>query len=124
MKRHSKIVPFALAALGLLCGAAGAPRPVWAGQQQVLPPIVVVTKKPKVEKFKGEVLSANSLQIVVRSRENTAIVRTFSYTPAVRQQMQKVIDRGGYQYGDPVEIQHEAGKDVAVKIKGKPSKPL
>jgi hypothetical protein len=37
--------------------------------------------------------------------------------------MQKLLDRGGYQYGDKVEIQHEAGSDVALQIKGKPSRP-
>ncbi len=117
MRRHSQVAVTALGILLALCATL-------AAQQQVLPPIVVVAKKPKVEKFRGEVLSATTLQLVARSRENATVIRTFSYTPAVREQMQKIIDRGGYQHGDRVEIHHEAGKDVAVKIKGKPSKPL
>jgi hypothetical protein len=38
--------------------------------------------------------------------------------------MQKLFDQGGYQYGDKVEIWYMQGTDVAVRIKGKPSKPL
>ena len=38
--------------------------------------------------------------------------------------MLKLLDQGGYQYGDTVEIQYQLGTDVALKIIGKPSKPL
>jgi hypothetical protein len=87
-------------------------------------PIPVKEVRPKLVKFQGAVLNFNSVQITVRSRENELAIRTFTYSPKVREQMQKIIDRGGYQYGDQVEIQHEAGSDVALRIKGKPSKPL
>jgi len=87
-------------------------------------PISVKAPKVKLARFKGEVLSSSTLQIIVRSQENSALVRTFTYTPEVREKMQKVIDAGGYQHGDRVEIEHEPGKDVAIKIKGKPSKPI
>jgi hypothetical protein len=36
--------------------------------------------------------------------------------------MQKIADRGGYQYGDKVSILHDPGKTVALKVHGKPSK--
>lgn len=85
---------------------------------------VQLKAKPQVMKFRGEVIHADAYQIVVRSRENEKLIRTFTYTPKVKEQMDQIIDRGGYQTGDKVEIQHEAGSDVAVKIKGKPSKPL
>lgn len=87
-------------------------------------PIVVKQLKPKRVRFQGEVLSATPVAITVRSRENERLIRTFSYSPSVRDEMQRIIERGGYQYGDKVEIQHEAGSDVALRIKGKPSKPL
>jgi len=38
--------------------------------------------------------------------------------------MQQIIDKGGYQYGDKVTILYEPATLRAMKIKGKPSKPL
>ncbi len=87
-------------------------------------PIQLKAPKKKIEKFKAEVLSMTNVQIIVRSQANERVIRTFTYTPEVREQMQKIIDQGGYQHGDRVEIHHEPGSEVAVKIKGKPSKPL
>jgi hypothetical protein len=89
-------------------------------------PIVIKTIKPKtkLEKFQGEVMHANPVAITVRSRENERVIRTFTYSAEVRDRMQQIIDLGGYQYGDKVEIQCEAGGNVALRIKGKPSKPL
>lgn len=95
-----------------------------AAQVQTEKPIKIKTPKPKRMQFKGEVLSCNNHQMMVRSQENERIVRTFSYTPEVREKIQKIIDAGGYQYGDRVTIEHDAQSDVAVKIKGKPSKPI
>ena len=87
-------------------------------------PIKTVKPKPKLVWFRGEVTQASPASITVRSRENERLLRTFTYSPKVRAQMQKILDRGGYQYGDKVEIRYEAGSDVALQIKGKPSRPL
>jgi hypothetical protein len=38
--------------------------------------------------------------------------------------MQKILDAGGYQYGDKVEILYTPGSTVALRIQGKPSKPI
>lgn len=61
--------------------------------------------------------------IQVRGIANPLENHTFSYSPAIRDKMQKVFNQGGYQYGDQVEIWYERGADVALKIKGKRSKP-
>jgi hypothetical protein len=37
--------------------------------------------------------------------------------------MQNIFNAGGYQYGDKVEVWYRRGENVALKIKGKPSKP-
>ncbi len=87
-------------------------------------PIQLKAPKKKIAKFKGEVLSMTNVQIIVRGRANERVIRTFTYTPEMREKMQQIIDRGGYHHGDRVEIQHEPGSDVALKIIGKPSKPL
>jgi hypothetical protein len=37
--------------------------------------------------------------------------------------MQKIVDKGGYQYGDKVTIYYNPSTMQAMKVKGKPSKP-
>ena len=87
-------------------------------------PIRLKAPKPQVLKFRGEVLAATSAQMIVRSAENEKVVRTFTYAPKVKVQVDKLVDENRlYQPGDKVEIHHEAGSDVAIKIKGKPSQP-
>jgi hypothetical protein len=87
-------------------------------------PIRVKVPKPKVMKFRGEVLAATSVQMIVRSAENEKVVRTFTYTLKVKEKIDKLVDENRlYQPGDKVEIHHEAGSDVATKIRGKPSTP-
>ena len=116
MKLSSKIILAALlgTALALLATSVSA-------QVTTEKPIKLKAPKIKILKFKGEVLSMTSVQIIVRSRENERAIVTFTYTPEVREKMQQIMDRGGYQHGDWVEIHHEPGSTVAIKIKGKPS---
>jgi hypothetical protein len=117
MKKNSIRVAL-LAAVSLLA----APIPLCA-QEQVSEPIKWKAPKKKKEKFKGQVLEFNKWFIKVRSQENRYEVRTFNYSLQVREKMRKVLDQGGYQFGDKVTIEHEPGSDVALRIKGKPSKP-
>jgi hypothetical protein len=108
-----------LAAILAAAGSAGAE----PAQVTTAAPVVVKQPKPKLEKFKGHVLSATIAAIIVQSSENEKMVRTFQYAPAMRDKMLAIIDRGGYQHGDMVTVFTEPGSNVAVKIKGKPSKP-
>jgi len=108
-----------LAALGVMSCAA----------QQTLPldkPIVIKQKpvKQEVAKFKGTVMHADIAEITVRGMENELAIRTFPLSRAVSEKMQKIVDRGGYQYGDKVTIEYDPATQSALKIKGKPSKPL
>lgn len=66
-------------------------------------------------------MSAQLLQ--VHGDGNERELHTFYYSPDLRPQMLSILNAGGYQYGDKVTIWHKDGDDVAVKIKGKPSKP-
>ncbi len=102
----------------LLAAAA----PLFA-QVDVSKPIAVKTVKPKLERFLGEVVQASAVSITVRSRENERVIRSFTYSAELREKMQRLLDSGGYQYGDKVEVQFQTGSDVALRIKGKPSKP-
>ena len=91
-------------------------------QVQTTAPIIVKQPKHKFEKFKGSVLSATGVAIMLQSVDNDKLVRTFQYSPKMQDKMRQIIDQGGYQYGDKVTIVTEPGSDVAVAIKGKPSK--
>jgi hypothetical protein len=84
----------------------------------------VRTQEPKPAKTRFEVLHMMSTGIQVRSLVNGLEIHTFIYSDQIRDAMQKLLDQGGYQYGDKVEIQYQPGSDVALKIKGRPSKPL
>ncbi len=75
-----------------------------------------------VATFRGAVIRADAAQIIVRSRSDSRFVRTFTYSPQARRQVEKVLERGGFRYGDRVRIRYQAGTDVALAIRGKPSK--
>ena len=92
-------------------------------------PIIVSAVKPKpkpsgVAKFQGFVMHANTVQITVRAKDNELAIRTFPLSEAAVPKMQQIVDKGGYQYGDKVTVLYDPASLKAVKIKGKPSKPL
>jgi hypothetical protein len=74
-------------------------------------------------KTRFEVLHMLYQSLQVRSLTDMREIHTFTYAPEIRDQMQKLHDSGGYQYGDKVVVWYHQGADVALKIKGKPSKP-
>ncbi len=65
--------------------------------------------------MKGEVIHADSNEIVVREEQNGMMVHTFTYTPTLQARMQRISDSGGYQYGDKVKIRYQPGQTVALK---------
>ena len=92
-------------------------------------PIIASVIKPKPKptgtvKFEGYVMHANLAQVTVRAKGNDLTVQTFALSQPVAAKMQQIIDKGGYQYGDKVTVYYDAETHQAVKIKGKPSRPL
>ena len=90
-------------------------------------PIVVNAAKPKptgLSRFEGFIMHANIAQITVRAKGNDQAIQTFSLSDAAAAKMQQIIDKGGYQYGDRVTILYDPATLKAIKVKGKPSKPL
>jgi hypothetical protein len=90
-------------------------------------PIVVNTIKPKKvsqPKFEGTVVNATIAQITVRAKDNEMAIQTFPLSEAASAKMLQVIDKGGYQYGDKVTVYYDPQSHTALKIKGKPSRPL
>jgi len=62
--------------------------------------------------------------VTVRAKGNDMTIQTFPLSDAVAAKMQKIIDNGGYQYGDKITVYYDPQTHQALKIKGKPSRPL
>jgi hypothetical protein len=115
-----------LVAAGAICAAA-----LSTSAQVTTAPVIKLkpihtqqAKQAKPQKTQFEVLYMMRTGIEVRSLINGLEIHTFTYSDQIRDAMLKLLDQGGYQYGDKVEIQYQLGTEVALKIKGKPSKPL
>ena len=116
-------------ALAVLMGLGGG---VAAAQDPVViataASIALQTIKPKKKdlhpKFEGTVMNSNNVLITVRSKENELGVQTFNLSPEASVKMQKIIDKGGYQYGDKVTVYFDPTTHQALKVKGKASKPI
>ena len=91
-------------------------------------PIIVNTikpnKGPQPPKFEGTVLNATVAQITVRAKGNDMAIQTIALSPEASAKMLQIIDKGGYQYGDRVTILYDPSTQKAIKVKGKPSKPV
>lgn len=92
-------------------------------------PIVVNTIKPKSKtaglgRFDGYVMHANIIQITVRAKGNDMSLQTFNLSERASSEMQTIVDKGGYQYGDKVTVYYDPTSLKALKVKGKPSRPL
>ena len=102
-----------------------------ASAQQVSAPVLVKPANPSTQKqtktkgewLKAEVIHADATSIVVREQADERMIHTFTIPAEMKDKMQAIVDRGGYQYGDRVKILHQHGQTVALKISGRPSKP-
>jgi len=135
MKRRVKVAGFGLPLMFAVAGVFSSPA---AAQTPVTVPIIVadtaaaiivnaVKPKPKptgLDKFEGFVMNANTAQITVRAKGNDLGIRTFPLSEAASAKMQKIVDQGGYQFGDKVTVYYEPATSKAIKFKGKPSKPI
>jgi hypothetical protein len=73
--------------------------------------------------LKAEVIRADAYTIIFREQSNGLMIHTFTFGPEIKDKMQAILDSGGFQYGDKVNILYAPGQTVALKIHGKPSKP-
>ena len=115
-----------LLAAGALCALA-----IPASAQVTTAPVIKlkpIHTKPqqqaKPAKTRFEVLHMMTTGIQVRSLTNGMEIHTFTYSDGIHDAMLNLFNQGGYQYGDKVEIRYQLGTEVALQIKGKPSKPL
>ena len=118
------------AALAVLAaGIVFTPAPAKAQSDQVSPlntksSIVVKQKAAKPVWLKAEVIHADQLSLLVREEDNGLNIHTFTYSDKAREKIQAVLEAGGYQYGDKIQIRYMPGKTEALDIRGDPSKPL
>ena len=114
---------------GLSCAPARAQDPLVTAPivADVAVPIIVAAVKPKpsgLAKFEGFVQNSNTAQITVRAKGNDMSILTFTLSEQAAAKMQQTIDKGGYQWGDKVTVLYDPNSLKAVKVKGKPSRPL
>ena len=109
-----------------------------AAQDPILTPVIVgeaapiivnaITPKPKpkpgVQKFQGLFVHGNPAQVTLRQSGNEMDIQTFPLSQEASAKMQKIMDKGGYQYGDKVTVYYDSTTHKALKFKGKPSRPL
>jgi hypothetical protein len=137
-----KIFTITLVSGGMMLLSLGASRA--AAQDPILTPIIVnevapmvvdeaapiivkLAPKPKqtgLQKYEGYIVHANIAQVTVRAKGNDLGIQTFPLNPDVAAKMQKIVDNGGYQYGDKITVYYDPTSRTAMKIKGKPSRPL
>ena len=129
--KNFKITAVLIASAGMLAISAPPARAQVVEAAAVAAPIVVnvvnkvsAKKNPGSNWLKAEVVHADSRSIIVREQGNETMIHTFTYAPRIQDRMQNLEDKGGYQYGDKIKIQYMPGQTVALKIDGKPSKPL
>ena len=125
MKTLRTLPAFAVLAAGVALVSA----PAKAQSDPVSPlstssPIVVKQKAAKPVWLKAEVIHADQLSLLVREEDNGLNIHTFTYSDKAREKIQAVLEAGGYQYGDKIQIRYMPGKTEALDIRGEPSKPL
>jgi len=120
------IAPAAALAISASPARAQAPVAVAAAAPIISEIISSISAKPKPQGnwLKAEVIHADSNTIIVREQANGMMIHTFNFAPELKDKMQAILDHGGFQYGDKVSILFQPGQTVALKIHGKPSKPL
>ncbi len=116
---RNKIHALLLAAALVLCGVALAASAPAAGAQGAAS---TAPQTRQIVKTQFAVQQMLYQSIEVRGLDNMREVHTFTYAPAIRDKMQKLLKAGGYKYGDKIVVWYQQGADVALKIKGKPSK--
>jgi hypothetical protein len=117
MKSFSKLAPFACA-FALTCALF---TPKAAAQAEPAVMTKQVTPKPVWLKVKVVHFDQNSMTVRVLGDEMRVL--TFTFANSAQPQVQKALDKGGYQQDDQLKIRYVPGTSLALAIHGKASKP-
>jgi hypothetical protein len=109
---------FALVCGFVVAGAFFAPN----ASAQVSPVVMARQASQKPVWLKVEVVHFDQNSMIVRVVGQQTRVLTFTYATSAQPQVQKVLDKGGYQYGDTIKVRYIPGTNVALRIHGKAPK--
>jgi hypothetical protein len=87
-------------------------------------PVVVKQKPAKAVWLRAAVVHADRHSLIVRELDNGMAIHTFTFSERAKDKMETVQDAGGYQTGDHVKVLWIPGSGEALRIKGRPSKPI
>jgi hypothetical protein len=118
-KNHALLLASALALCGALLASFTPEASAQAPAAQAPAAQTPQTHKIIKTHFVVEHMLLQSLQ--VHSVNDTRDLRTFSYSPKIRDKMQRILNAGGYQFGDKVVIWYGRDTELALNIKGRPS---
>jgi hypothetical protein len=115
--------------VALCCSSASAqvPAPLVPAVVDTTKAIIVgavLHKTSGFGKFQGYVINSNIAQVTVHALGDDQTIRTFALSPDASAKMQTIVDKGGYQWGDKVTIIYDPSSLKAIKVKGKPSRPV
>ena len=109
---RAQVLALALALSAAILPAVSAP----AASAPASPP--PAPQSEKLLKTHFVVVQMLSQSIQVRSLTDMREIHTFSYSPELRDKMQKLLNAGGYQYGDKVVVWYRSGGDVRIEDQG------
>jgi hypothetical protein len=90
---------------------------------QPAPRAFVLRKTPAGSQwFRGRAITMTGAAITIRNPKNPRMIRTFTYSAEVEDQMQQHLDQGGYHFGDKVRVRFDSQNNEALAVNGKPSK--
>jgi hypothetical protein len=131
MKNCKFIVSALFCAAGVLGAAVPSARAQVATEPARTPistetntPVVVKQKPAKAVWLRAEVVHADRHTLIVRELDNGMAIHTFTFSERAKDKMEEVQDEGGYQTGDRVKVLWIPGSGEALRIKGRPSKPI
>jgi hypothetical protein len=131
MKNCKFIISALFCAAAMLAGAAPSARAQVVTEPARVPistdintPVVVKQKPAKAVWLKAEVVHADRHSLIVRELDNGMAIHTFTFSVRAKDKMEEVQDAGGYQTGDRVKVLWIPGSGEALRIKGRPSKPI
>ena len=87
------------------------------------PSVTVRVPRVKLDKYRGRVLTFNIATMIVQSTDNPRMIWSFQYSTELRAKVADMLSTASFQPGDKVVVYCNPGTTVAVKFKGKPSKP-
>jgi hypothetical protein len=111
MKRNTRVTLRALCMALLL--AAPVLLPAQVGQTPTIK--IKSPKKPRLEKFKGQVMNFTPIAITVQDLNDFNLVRTFRFNPKLERKLASRYMKNG----DKVTVYYLKGGNTAVKLKGK-----